>query len=353
MKKKLIGFLASIIIIGALVLPASGTIINKYNPNLLFSNGIIYVGGTGEGNYTNIQDAIDDANDGDTVFVYEDSSPYIENLIVEKSIRLIGEDMYTTIIDGDRTEDSDVVHIESDGVHIQGFTIQGSYLRGTWPDYCCGIETRSNNTTIKDNLIRDNDNGIAIGIILENESNNNIIQGNIITENNQVGIHVTWSINNVIEENLIYSNKYHGIMFLSNCDNNIIIRNNISLHEQVGIALSGCDNNIIQYNNLVKNRDGISISASTKNKIINNNIFDNKNDAIMSGETLQLIKYKWRDNTWDGNYWGRTMSHPKIIMTPCIFTFVNFIWLRFFDIPIFIPLFVFDWNPAQEPYEIK
>ena len=55
-----------------------------------FSRGkTLYVGGTEEGNYTKIQDAIDDAVDGDTVFVYDDSSPYIENLIVEKK-RFLG-----------------------------------------------------------------------------------------------------------------------------------------------------------------------------------------------------------------------------------------------------------------------
>ena len=275
-KTLVIGIL--ILFIAASLIPSVGGTFVDNKPNYTISDAnILYVGGSGPGNYTSIQDAIDDANDGDTVFVYDDSSPYVENLIVEKSIRLIGEDKYTTIIDGNRTEDLDVIHIESDGVLVQSFTIQGSNLRGVWPDYCCGIETRSNNNTIKENIIRDNDNGIAIGIIVENESNNNIIQSNIITENDQVGIHVTWSKNNVFEENLIYSNKYHGIMFLSRCHNNIIIRNNISSHEQVGIVLSHSNNNTIQYNNVVKNnRYGISISTSTKNKVINNNIFDNR-----------------------------------------------------------------------------
>ncbi|GAH12836.1 unnamed protein product, partial [marine sediment metagenome] len=60
----------------------------------------LYVGGSGAGNYTKIQDAIDDANDGDTVFVFDDSSPYYENVMVDKSISLIGENKETTIIDG-------------------------------------------------------------------------------------------------------------------------------------------------------------------------------------------------------------------------------------------------------------
>jgi len=41
-------------------------------PIMPISNGkTLYVGGTGEDNYTTIQDAIDDASEGDTVFVYD------------------------------------------------------------------------------------------------------------------------------------------------------------------------------------------------------------------------------------------------------------------------------------------
>ena len=49
------------------------------------SGNTLYVGGSGPGNYTRIQDAIDNASDGDTVFVYDDSSPYFE-IISDKII---------------------------------------------------------------------------------------------------------------------------------------------------------------------------------------------------------------------------------------------------------------------------
>ena len=60
----------------------------------------LYVGGRGPGNYTKIQDAINDSSDGDTVFVFDDSAPYFESLIINKSITLLGENQNTTIIDG-------------------------------------------------------------------------------------------------------------------------------------------------------------------------------------------------------------------------------------------------------------
>ena len=41
-------------------------------------NNIIYVGGTGVGNYTNIQDAIDISSNDDTIFVY--NGTYYENI---------------------------------------------------------------------------------------------------------------------------------------------------------------------------------------------------------------------------------------------------------------------------------
>jgi len=51
---------------------------------------VFFVGGMGPSNYTYIQDAINDANDGDTIFVY--NGTYYESLMISDDINLIGED---------------------------------------------------------------------------------------------------------------------------------------------------------------------------------------------------------------------------------------------------------------------
>jgi parallel beta-helix repeat protein len=113
MKKKIIykGLVIGIILlfVGASVVTSMGvnvverqdlqgkkTSFEDYNSN----GNILYVGGEGPNNYTKIQDAINNAIDGDTVFVYNDSSPYYESIIVDKAINLVGEDKDTTIIAG-------------------------------------------------------------------------------------------------------------------------------------------------------------------------------------------------------------------------------------------------------------
>ena len=61
---------------------------------------VINVGGSGPGNYSSIQEAVDIASEGDTIFVYDDSSPYVENVVINTPIDLVGENKLTTVIDG-------------------------------------------------------------------------------------------------------------------------------------------------------------------------------------------------------------------------------------------------------------
>jgi len=141
------------------VIPSTGTTVVKQSTRATLDGNTLYVGGSGPGNYTKIQDAINDSSDGDMVFVF--NGTYVENLVVDKSIDLIGEDKNSTVIDGSGV--GDVVYISADEVNVTGFAVQNSGyvavavhdLNGTLVDifYDAGLEIRSNSNSVFGNII--------------------------------------------------------------------------------------------------------------------------------------------------------------------------------------------------------
>ena len=93
------------------------------NQQNLISITILYTGGNGPGNYTQIQDAIDNASSGDTVFVF--NGTYYEHIVINKSINLIGDKRNNTIIDGNYDSNAVILIVASDVV-VKGFTVKNS-----------------------------------------------------------------------------------------------------------------------------------------------------------------------------------------------------------------------------------
>jgi hypothetical protein len=115
----------TILFLGTYITPSTA-FDNVKDSSMPVSNGnTLYVGGNGAGNYTKIQDAINDAVDGDTVFVYNYSSPYFESVVIDKSICLVGENKYSTVIDVQYLV-LYAVSIEADNVWLGGFTVQNA-----------------------------------------------------------------------------------------------------------------------------------------------------------------------------------------------------------------------------------
>ena len=112
--------------------------------------------------YPTIQEAVDAANSDDTVFVR--NGTYFENVVVNKSIELIGEQMETTVIDGNGT--GSVIKVIVNRVNINGFTIQnGGDCQGS-DDRDAGIDVKSNHTIVCNIIILDNAAGIIISVII-------------------------------------------------------------------------------------------------------------------------------------------------------------------------------------------
>ena len=253
-----------VLVVGIIVLflligfyPASAINITKQFIIPFNSGNTLYVGGSEPGNYTKIQDAIDNTNNGDTVFVYDDSSPYKEHIIVDKSINLLGENKDTTIIDG-WNYTGDVVYISADGVKISGFWIQNSGLN-YYLD--AGIEIISKNNTIINNKI----------------------------SHNACGIRVISSSNNVLSENNFWDNygwETGGGIYLYESNTNTITNSNFSDNDK-GLLFDNSFNNIILGNSFFN--DGVMITNSYQNTFSSNTV-NNKSLVYLEEESNKDIE---------------------------------------------------------------
>jgi parallel beta-helix repeat protein len=278
------------------IIPSTAQDIEK--PSLTTSSGKwLYVGGSGPGNYSVIQDAVDNTSDGDTVFVYHGfyHHHYPNNRgcidIIKKNINLVGEDKYSTIIDG--KDELGIIHVDAPVVNISGFTLQYS----NWF-------------------------GIEIGF---NWVESVTIHDNIITGHEDDDIIVWMGTNNIFNNTI--SNSSCGIYF--NADNNKIYNNHI-VNNSYGIHFAQSRSANI-HNNLIGGNEFGIFSEYCRATINNNNFIQNTYQAIFN-QGLSFIA----GIHWTQNYWGR----PRLLPYPIYGTFLIFPWIQF------------DWQPAQEPYDI-
>jgi nitrous oxidase accessory protein NosD len=349
MKRKCLAIGIILLFIGTCIIPANAQ--NTEKPLPVSRGDWLYVGGSGPGNYSKIQDAINESSNGGTIFVYDDSSPYYENIIIEKSITLKGENRATTVILGDGSGDDIIVNISADDVSISGFTIQpymghptgiAVYKNYTGPDFWKMEDIQ--NVTIADNIIRDAWRGIyAVRL------NHGMIIGNTVEHSvADVGIYLLISSNSTIASNFVTNCLGDGILIdgmwsLFNIKTNRLYPKyeNISVFQNTvtsnrwGIEVnSGPVNTKIYENNITDNHElGINIVFAWKTEIIRNNFINNYNNAYFYIDRFtQLLK-----NSWNNNYWGESRN---------VFVAIHGTFAGIFS------LIVFDWHPAKEPYDI-
>jgi parallel beta-helix repeat protein len=209
--------------------------------NIIKSSNVFYVDDSGGADFTSIQEAINAANDGDTIYVF--NGTYKEQIIINKKINLIGEDKNNTIISGDFR--NFLISVKADNVLISGFKLEG---HKSFFSLSSNIFISSNYVTISDCIIKNAGFGIKL------KGMNTKILNNTIN-NCKSGIFFMLSVrNNLIEQNNISDNYFGIFSFFSFFSSDNIIKNNLFYNNFIGVnlvVLSRCFN--IYHNNFIKN----------------------------------------------------------------------------------------------------
>ncbi len=269
--------------------------------------------------YTTIQEGIDAANPGDTVYVH--ASIYYENVIINKTINLIGENKDITIINGNGS--SNCIFVNSvNYVNISGFTVKN----GTFGVYI----NSSSNSNISGSLINNQTTG-GIGL---NHSNNNTIIDNFICDiinkssgwKRLFGIYLNDSYENIIDTNRVYNlsaERFIYGFYLTSSSNNTIYSNYITNlttanENAYGMYLLNCNNNTIDSNNIYEfneNDDslGIYLFSSLYNNITSNHIYNmsaNRNIYPIRLSVYSNYNYVTLNNIY---------NHTALLNPGCIF----------------------------------
>jgi parallel beta-helix repeat protein len=211
-----------------------------------------------------IQEGIDNSSENNTVYVY--NGIYNEHdIVIDKSIKLIGENKENTIVKGDWNNNIFLVN--------------------------------ANHTLVKNFYITQG--GNMMKSCIDVSANNCIIQDNIINGSNDMGILLQSSENNTIVNNIIANCTFSGISLFENNYNNIIIHNDIGDND-IGVKVKLSSNNNIVSNDLLNNDYGIYINDSSINNLIyHNNLLDNNQNAYDDSTNI------WSNiQLQEGNHWS-------------------------------------------------
>jgi parallel beta-helix repeat protein len=313
-QRKIQLFMILLILILASVVPTSlGVPANNSDTidqqiKILNNGNILYVGGSGQGNYSSIQSAINDAADGDTIYIFNDSSPYFESLSVEKHILLIGENRDSTVIDGCNSKDDGII-IKAENVKIESLTVKDFRSNERYTPWAqAGMKIYYPNVTVNNCKLISNRMGIEVytgahnTTITNNELiNDGIMLGNYFVSSEYPDITIIEFLHN-IDNNIVNGKPLYylvdvkdfvmpsdaGQIILVNCTN-ITVKNLQMSNNDFSLILAYCNYCLLE-NLTIFDTDGEVLFFECHYNIIQNNTIYNTFKAI-------CLEYKSSYNT--------------------------------------------------------
>jgi parallel beta-helix repeat protein len=229
----------------------------------------LYVGGDGPGNYTRIQDALDNITIGDSVYVFH--GIYQENLRIMTPVHLVGEEPNSTIIDG--KNETYVVSLEAGNTTLAGFTIIHSKQKFPY----AGVYVISNYNTVSNTILTNNFYGMQLGY----SSQHNHITNNTIFHNGRCGIYFNHASDNILRGNIVYDHPVNGFGLYEFSNNNQILQNTFTDNRDTGVNIRESYDNLIANNTFLQGRVALHTPAPEYHTIEQGNQFT---DNVVSVE---------------------------------------------------------------------
>ena len=259
------------------------------------------------GNYATIQEAVNAADSGDTIYV--EAGTYRENILITKNgIKLSGHGNSDTIIAGNATGDG--LKVQANNVTVSGFTLR---------NFAIGIHLyKVSSGSVLDNYVTGNKFGIWL-----NYASNSLLVRNRATDNEH-NIRLSFSTNNTLSENTMQgqfsynfglfgsspqhyfqtidtSNTVNGepIQYITNAENLII---DPQTYPNIGALLVVNSSGItVRDLTLSKNLDGVLFAYVSTSTIQNIMATDNKiGIELFRSQNIAVLNNSIRNNMYHG-----------------------------------------------------